>query len=65
MLRHSLNQPVAAAVIEKAVQATLNAGNFTGDLLNSEQRHNAKSTNEMGDIICQYIVNQQKSSGAH
>ena len=65
MLRHSLNQPEAASAIETAVAEALNSGNFTGDLLSTEQRHNAKSTNEMGDIICQYIVNNQKISGAH
>jgi len=65
MLRHSLNQVEAADAIENAVADALNAGNFTGDLLSEDQRHNAKSTNEMGDIICQYIVNNQKTSGAH
>lgn len=58
MLRHSLNQADAATAIENAVEATLNAGNFTGDLLSEEQRHTAKSTNEMGDIICQFIRDQ-------
>ena len=64
MLRHSLNQAEAATAIENAVAATLNAGNFTGDLLSPEERHNAKSTNEMGDIICQYIRDNQPTSGA-
>jgi 3-isopropylmalate dehydrogenase len=64
MLRHSLHQPEAATAIEKAVASALNDGNFTGDLLSPEERHKAKSTKEMGDIICQYIVNNQKTSGA-
>ena len=64
MLRHSLQHAEAANAIEKAVEDALNGGNFTGDLLSKEQRHNAKSTAEMGDIICQYIVNNKKS-GAH
>ena len=70
MLRHSLNQAAAANAIEQAVEATLNSGNFTGDLLNVELRHQAKSTDEMGDIICQYLKNNQcqsnnqKNSGA-
>lgn len=65
MLRHSLKQADAADAIEKAVQSTLNAGNFTGDLLSADQRHEAKSTEEMGDIICQYIRNNETSSGGN
>ncbi|SEK68900.1 3-isopropylmalate dehydrogenase [Colwellia chukchiensis] len=65
MLRYSLNQGDAADAIENAVSAALNAGHFTGDLLTAEQRHNAKSTDEMGDIICQYISAQQNTSGAN
>ena len=64
MLRHSLNQVEAASAIENAVAATLSAGNFTGDLLSPEERHKAKSTNEMGDIICQYIRDNKTTSGA-
>ena len=55
MLRHSLHQTAAADAIEQAVESALNAGNFTGDLLSADQRHLAKSTDEMGDIICQYL----------
>lgn len=73
MLRHSLNQPVAAAAVEQAVADALSAGNFTGDLLSAELRHQAKSTDEMGDIICQYLSdnlnnslsNNEKTSGAN
>lgn len=57
MLRYSLNQNDAASAIENAVAATLNAGHFTGDLLSPELRHQAKSTSEMGDLICHYIEN--------
>jgi len=64
MLRHSLHQTAAADAIEQAVESALNAGNFTGDLLSADQRHLAKSTDEMGDIICQFISRNQKNSGA-
>jgi len=73
MLRHSLNQPAAATAVEQAVADALNAGNFTGDLLSAELRHQAKSTDEMGDIICQYLSknlsndlsDNEKNSGAN
>ena len=68
MLRHSLHQTAAADAIEQAVESALNAGNFTGDLLSADQRHLAKSTDEMGDIICQYLSknlsDNPKNSGA-
>ena len=65
MLRYSLNQNDAATAIENAVAQALNAGNFTGDLLSPELRHTAKSTSEMGDIICQNIRNANATQGAN
>ena len=65
MLRHSLNQEAAASAIEQAVADALNDGNFTGDLLSAELRHQAKSTEEMGDIICQHLIDNHKNSGAN
>jgi 3-isopropylmalate dehydrogenase len=55
MLRHSLKQEEAAACIERAVGAALEAGFLTGELLSADQRHNAKSTKEMGDFIANAI----------
>ncbi|WP_286234964.1 3-isopropylmalate dehydrogenase [Thalassotalea sediminis] len=55
LLRYSLHQDEAATAIEKAVATALDNGNFTRDLLTAEQAHQAKSTSEMGDIICQLI----------
>jgi 3-isopropylmalate dehydrogenase len=63
MLRYSLNQNAAATAIESAVKSALDAGHFTADLLSSDQRHLAKSTNEIGDIICQFI-REHKEIGA-
>ena len=55
LLRFSLNQDEAATAIENAVAKALDDGHLTRDLLTAEQAQNAKSTSEMGDIICQYI----------
>ncbi|GHF85100.1 3-isopropylmalate dehydrogenase [Thalassotalea marina] len=55
LLRYSLNQNEAATAIEAAVAKALDEGNFTRDLLPAEQASQAKSTSEMGDIICQLI----------
>ncbi|OKY25053.1 3-isopropylmalate dehydrogenase [Thalassotalea sp. PP2-459] len=55
LLRYSLNQDEAATAIESAVAKALDKGYFTGDLLPAEQINNAKSTREMGDIICNFI----------
>ncbi|MBT1446523.1 3-isopropylmalate dehydrogenase [Shewanella sp. JM162201] len=55
MLRHSLKQEEAAACIERAVSAALEAGFLTGELLNANERHLAKSTKEMGDFIANAI----------
>lgn len=65
MLRFSLNQNAAADAIENAIAATLNAGHFTGDLLSAELRHTAKSTSEMGDLICQHIESSTVNTGAN
>lgn len=56
MLRYSLNQDAAATAIEQAVAKALDDGNLTADLLTAEKRANAKSTREMGDIICANIA---------
>ncbi|MCL1137994.1 3-isopropylmalate dehydrogenase [Shewanella pneumatophori] len=55
LLRHSLKQEEAATAIEAAVGKALSDGYLTGELLASDQRHNAKSTSEMGDYIAQLI----------
>lgn len=55
LLRYSLNQNEAATAIEDAVAKALDEGNFTRDLLTAEQADTAKSTSEMGDIICNNI----------
>jgi len=55
LLRYSLNQGEAATAIENAVAKALDSGNFTRDLLSAEQAEQAKSTSEMGDIICSLI----------
>lgn len=64
MLRYSLNQGDAASAIEDAVKATLDAGHFTADLLTPEHRDQAKSTSEIGDLICQFIQNNHEKLGA-
>lgn len=61
MLRFSLNQDAAASAIENAVAKALDEGNLTRDLLTAENAHQAKSTSEMGDIICRYINDGQGS----
>jgi len=55
MLRYSLNNEEAARAIEDAIGKALDAGMFTRDLLSAEQADQAKSTSEMGDIICNFI----------
>jgi 3-isopropylmalate dehydrogenase len=55
MLRHSLNQVEAANAIELAVSKALNDGQFTRDLLSKDNAAQAKTTQQMGDIICQNI----------
>jgi 3-isopropylmalate dehydrogenase len=54
MLRHSLGLEAAADDIEQAVLKTLSDGILTGELLPTEKKHLAKSTNEVGD----YIISQ-------
>lgn len=55
MLRYSLNQGDAAEAIEKAVSKALDDGHLTGDLLTPESTVKAKTTAEMGEIICANI----------
>ncbi|ABV89137.1 3-isopropylmalate dehydrogenase [Shewanella pealeana] len=55
LLRHSLKLEDAATAIENAVGKALSDGYLTGELLPAEQRHNAKSTSEMGDYISQLV----------
>ncbi|WDE04239.1 3-isopropylmalate dehydrogenase [Thalassomonas viridans] len=55
LLRYSLNQNEAAAAIEQAVAKTLADQVFTRDLLTEETASQAKSTDEMGDYICNII----------
>ncbi|SET87424.1 3-isopropylmalate dehydrogenase [Thalassotalea agarivorans] len=55
MLRHSLNQTEAANAIERAVAKAFDANYFTRDLLSADQAEQAKTTAEMGDVICQFI----------
>ena len=55
LLRYSLQQDAAAIAIEQAVTKALDAGHYTRDLLPSEKAEQAKSTSEMGDIICNFI----------
>ncbi|RDV24349.1 3-isopropylmalate dehydrogenase [Alteromonas aestuariivivens] len=59
MLRFSLNQQAAADAIEQAVVRTLEDGVLTGELLNSDQRHNAASTAQVGDAIVKHILSQE------
>ncbi|WP_077341540.1 3-isopropylmalate dehydrogenase [Pseudocolwellia agarivorans] len=58
MLRYSLNQGDAAQAIEKAVSKALDDGYLTGDLLTPESTATAKTTAEMGEIICANIKEQ-------
>jgi len=58
LLRYSLNQNDAATAIENAVAQTLDQNFFTGDLLTpaqKEQGYVAKTTEEMGNRICEII----------
>lgn len=55
MLRFSLQQEEAACAIERAVGKALAEGYLTGELLAADQRHNAKSTSQMGDFIAQAV----------
>ncbi|WP_153914482.1 3-isopropylmalate dehydrogenase [Shewanella sp. TC10] len=55
LLRHSLKLEDAASAIERAVSKALSAGYLTGELLSSDERHNAKSTSEMGDFIANAV----------
>ena len=55
MLRFSLQQEEAASAIERAVGKALAEGYLTGELLAADQRHNAKSTSQMGDFIAQAV----------
>ena len=64
MLRYSLNQGEAAKAIEDAVAASLDNGILTADLLPSDKREQAKSTSEVGDYICQQIMQQTTSKEA-
>jgi 3-isopropylmalate dehydrogenase len=54
MLRYSLGLEAAADDIERAVLKTLSDGILTGELLPAQNKHLAKSTNEVGD----YIISQ-------
>ncbi|RLV61647.1 3-isopropylmalate dehydrogenase [Parashewanella curva] len=56
MLRFSLNQPQAADAIEQAVSAVLEQGFFTRDLVSDPSQNQALSTAEMGEKICQHIL---------
>lgn len=60
LLRYSLNQDQAATAIENAVGKALDEGIFTRDLLSSENAAQAKSTSEMGEIICNFIREGEK-----
>lgn len=51
MLRYSLGLEEAAEAIDKAVVETLSDGILTAELLSKDQKHNAKSTSEVGDYI--------------
>ncbi|GIU51779.1 3-isopropylmalate dehydrogenase [Shewanella sp. KT0246] len=55
LLRHSLKLEDAASAIERAVSKALSQGYLTGELLGADERHNAKSTSEMGDFIANAV----------
>jgi 3-isopropylmalate dehydrogenase len=55
MLRHSLKQEEAACAIERSVAKALEAGYLTAELLSADERHQAKSTTQMGDYIAAAI----------
>lgn len=61
LLRYSLNQNEAATAIETAVAKALDDGHFTRDLLSTDKADAAKSTSEMGDIICANINNVKEA----
>lgn len=61
LLRYSLNQNEAATAIETAVAKALDDGHFTRDLLSADKANTAKSTSEMGDIICANINNVKEA----
>lgn len=56
MLRYSLNEEAAAKAIENSVGKALDNGILTADLLFADEKHNAKTTSEVGDYICQQIT---------
>jgi len=56
LLRFSLDQNQAADAIEQAVSQALAEGCLTAELLPAEQREQAKSTSQMGDIIAQLVL---------
>jgi 3-isopropylmalate dehydrogenase len=56
MLRYSLGLAEAADAIDKAVVQTLEDGILTGELLSAEERHKAKSTEQVGDAIVERIM---------
>jgi 3-isopropylmalate dehydrogenase len=56
MLRHSFGLNEAAAAIEKAVTAAIEAGNRTGDIFNPEETGARRvGTREMGDAVASAI----------
>lgn len=60
MLRFSLNQAEAADLIDNAVQKTLADGVLTAELLSETERHNARTTSEVGDYVTHIISNGQE-----
>ena len=56
LIYEQVKKQTAAKAIEDAVGKTLDNGFLTGDLLPANERHNAKSTSEVGDYICQQII---------
>lgn len=58
MLRYSLNEDAAANAIEEAVSNALDNSILTADLLPEDKKSSAKSTSEVGDYICQMIIQQ-------
>ncbi|WP_088332539.1 3-isopropylmalate dehydrogenase [Lacimicrobium sp. SS2-24] len=55
LLRYSLKQSEAADAIEQAVQTTLEQGILSAELLPENQRHQARSTADIGDAIVKNI----------
>jgi 3-isopropylmalate dehydrogenase len=55
MLRYSLKLEAAAVDIERAVLKTLSDGILTAELLSPENKHQAKSTSEVGDYIISHL----------